>query len=161
MCLPSFLRRCGWLWFGAKGMLDLVFWISHLCHEAKKSKPVKGMLWKPKCGSFIYSWMTCLFAFMYKLLCDTIENANNFEWEALYSSGLKKQRWSVQKEFTESSSSLKQRLAVGSVWWAVSSETWTSWDQVEALILPLTALSTVPNCSMPTANVFSGYVFVS
>lgn len=82
MCLPSFLRRCGRLWFGAKGMLDLVFWISHLCHEDKKSEPVKGMLWKPKCGSFIYSWMICLFAFMYKLLCDTVENDNNFEWEA-------------------------------------------------------------------------------
>lgn len=27
--------------------------------------------------------------------------------------------------------------------------------------LPLTATSTVPSCSMPTANVFSGYVFCS
>lgn len=136
---PCFLRDV--VWCGGKGGLEsnrLGFWSPYLSHGDKNNNIAKGFLWES--NELYEALCTILFVsrFVYKLLCYSLESNTIYYWvrgPGFFGAWRNEGRWFEGSH-------------VGH-------------DEVEALSFPLTAVSTVPNCSMPTANVFSGYVFWS
>ena len=125
---------------------------------------------RASCGSQMNCKKLCIpvlcVLFHLQTVCYLLESDTVTEWEGQNFSGPEEMKgdgleWSHLGQLLWDAGGPAVQLQP--LWGTKEEFSWTQiiWDEVEAFSFPLTEMSTVPNCSMPTANVFSGYVFCS